>query len=194
MACLVRLEMILNEFMILIFSYGLFDAFLSPNCPPAHVGLGDFQRPSLNTRCRFLGEIWGTWSEGSAVWRAPVCRRSQRWGTGPNHPRRRTLTNRNRDWCRLAGRICNEGNGTARSWCLLHRYTRKWCKMCLKKRERQSSDYFSSIDICKSFCRGREFLSNLTAVTHSKWVPQRVWVKTLRTINQKILFFWHHSV
>lgn len=139
-ACLVRLEMILNEFMILIFSYGLFDAFLSPNCPAAHVGLGDFQRPSLNTRCRFLGEIWGTWSEGSAVWRAPVCRRSQRWGTGPNHPRRRTLTNRNRDWCRLASRICNEGNGTARSWCLLHRYTRKWCKMCLEKKKKKEKD------------------------------------------------------
>lgn len=140
-AWLVRLEMILNGFMILNLQLW---SFLMRFVPPI-VQLGDFQRPSLNTRCRFLGGIWGTWSEGSAVQRAPACRRSRRWGTGPNRPRRRTLTSRNRDWCRLGGRICNEGNGTARSWCLLHRYTRKWCKMCLKKkRERQSSDYFSS--------------------------------------------------
>lgn len=121
--------------MILIFSYGL---FLNVFCPPLSSctrRLGDFQRPSLNTRCRFLGGIWGTWSEGSAVRRAPACRRSRRWGTGPNLPRRKTLTSRNRDWCRLGGRICSEGNGTAQSWCLLHRCTRKWCKMCLKKRK-----------------------------------------------------------
>lgn len=134
MAWLVRLEMILNEhdFNLQLWS------FLNVFCPPLSSctrRLGDFQRPSLNTRCRFLGGIWGTWSEGSAVRRAPACRRSRRWGTGPNLPRRKTLTSRNRDWCRLGGRICSEGNGTAQSWCLLHRCTRKWCKMCLKKRK-----------------------------------------------------------
>lgn len=124
----------LYEYTTLIFSYGLFTFLFCPHCPAPCRAWG-FQGPPLNTRSRFPGGTWGMWNEESAARRAPVYRRIQRWETDPNRPKRRTWTSRNRDWCHLGGRICNAGNGTARSWFLPRRCTRKWCKMCLEKRK-----------------------------------------------------------